>query len=118
MSKLNALTAQESAERWLDFIDDNEYSHSWSEAATYFRTNVTSEQWKKTLQGVREPLGKTITRKLKSKKYEISLPGIADGEYVVIEYDTSFEHKKTALELVTLMLEPDFSWRVAGYFFR
>ena len=118
MSKLNALTAQESVERWLNFIDRHEYARSWSEAATYFQTNVASEQWNKTLQGVREPLGKTITRQLKSKQYETSLPGVADGEYVVIKYDTSFELKKSALETVTLMLEPDFTWKVAGYFFK
>ena len=38
-----------------------------------------------------------------------------DGEYVVIQFATSFENKKTALEKVTPMMDKDGKWRVSGY---
>lgn len=47
-----------------------------------------------------------------------SLPGAPDGKYVVIQYDTSFENKKAAVETVTPMLDKDGKWRVSGYYIK
>ncbi len=41
-----------------------------------------------------------------------------DGEYVVVQLETSFANKKAAVETVTPMLEKDGRWRVSGYFIR
>ena len=116
MSANKIATAQESAQTWLDLIDRSEYTNSWSEAAVYFQNNVTKEGWSKTLQGVRQPLGKTVSRHLASSQYDTSLPGAPDGEYVVIQYNTSFNNKQSAIETVTLMLNRDRQWKVAGYY--
>jgi ribosomal protein S17E len=35
---------------------------------------------------------------------------------VVIQFDASFENKKSAIETVTPMLDKDGKWRVAGYY--
>ena len=78
------IKAQQSAEKWLNLIDLSQYSESWSQAAPYFQNNVTQTQWQKTLDGVRQPLGKIVSRQLASSQYETSLPGAPDGEYVVI----------------------------------
>jgi hypothetical protein len=45
-----------------------------------------------------------------------SLAGAPDGEYVVIQYETSFENKKSSIETVTPMLDKDGKWRVSGYY--
>jgi hypothetical protein len=58
------------------------------------------------------------SRKVKSKSYKTSLPGAPDGEYVVIEFETSFEHKKSSIETVTPMVEKDGNWRVSGYYIK
>ncbi len=47
-----------------------------------------------------------------------SLPGAPDGNYVVIQFKTTFEHKAQAVETVTPMLENDGVWRVTGYFIK
>ncbi|MDJ0589504.1 MAG: DUF4019 domain-containing protein [Pleurocapsa sp. MO_226.B13] len=70
------------------------------------------------MQSVRNPLGQTVSRSLKSKQYHTSLPGVPDGEYVVIQFNTSFEHKKSAVETVTPMKDPDGKWRVCGYYIK
>jgi hypothetical protein len=46
------------------------------------------------------------------------LPGAPDGQYVVIQFETSFENKHNAVETVTPMLEPNGQWRVSGYYIR
>ncbi len=111
-------TAVISAQKWLGLIDAGNYPESWKEAAEFFRNTIGQEQWEKTLQAVRKPLGKSLNRKLKSKTFQTSLPGAPDGEYVVIQFDTSFENKKTAVETVTPMLGEDGRWRVAGYYIK
>lgn len=107
-----------SAEKWLGMVDAGKYAESWKEAAELFRNAVKQEQWEQSLQAVRKPLGKLIFRKIKTKTYRTSLPGAPDGEYVVIQFETSFEHKKSAIETVTPMMDKDGKWRVSGYYIK
>jgi hypothetical protein len=106
------------AERWLGLVDQGKYAQSWKEAATFFRNAINQGQWEQSLQGVRKPLGKPIARKIRTKTYRTSLPGAPDGEYVVIEFESSFENKKSAVETVTPMMEKDGKWRVSGYYIK
>lgn len=110
--------AIESAQTWLELVDSEKYAGSWEEAAEYFKSAVTKVNWRQTIRAVRKPLGKTLSRKLKSQRYATSLPGAPDGEYVVIQYNTTFENKKSAVETVTPMLDKDGKWRVSGYYIR
>ena len=110
--------ALSSAETWLSLVDEGKYSDSWNEAAGYFKGAVKQEKWQEMLQAVRKPLGKVISREVNTKSYHTSLPGAPDGEYVVIQFETSFENKKSAVETVTPMTDKDGKWRVSGYFIK
>jgi len=110
--------AQQSAEAWLALVDSGKYAESWQQAAQYFKSSVTSEQWQKALQVSRAPLGKMLSRRLKRATYTRNVPGAPDGEYVVLKYDSSFEHKQSAVETVTPMLDKDGVWRVSGYYIK
>lgn len=106
------------AEKWLTMIDEGNYAESWKEAADYFKSVVSQEQWVQSLQAVRQPLGKIISRKVKDATYLTTMPGAPDGEYFVIRFDTSFQNKKSAVETVTPMLDKDGRWRVSGYYIK
>jgi hypothetical protein len=106
------------ASAWLALTDAGKYSQSWDAAASLFRSAVTSSDWVKALTATRVPLGAVRTRKLKSTTVAHSLPGVPDGEYVILQYDTVFEKKTSALETVTPMKEKDGTWRVSGYFIK
>ena len=108
--------ALEAAEAWLELVDAEKYEESWNQAANYFQGAVPREQWLSSMQSGRKPLGQKLSRSLKSKQYHTSLPGVPDGEYVVIQFNTSFEHKRSAVETVTPMKEGDGTWRVSGYY--
>jgi len=110
--------AVEAAMNWLALVDQGNYGKSWGTAAGYFKEAVTEKQWEQAVTAVRSPLGKVISRKLKSKQYATSLPGAPDGEYVVIQFETSFEKKKSSVETITPMKEKDGSWRVSGYYIK
>ena len=106
------------AEAWLKLVDDEKFSESWKEAAEYFKGMVSQSQWEQSIQSVRVPLGAVISRRLNAKKFATSLPGAPDGEYVVIQFATSFENKTSAVETITPMLDKDGQWRVSGYYIK
>jgi len=106
------------AEQWLEMIDAGDYARSWEESAAFFRSMVSKEKWEKTAAAVRKPLGEMTFRKVKSARYMTELPGAPDGEYVVVQFKTSFQNKKKAIETVTPMLETDGVWRVSGYYIK
>lgn len=103
------------AEKWLTRIDKGEYAESWKEAAEYFKKAITAEEWVQSMQAVRKPLGKLLSRKVKSLTPKASLPNTPEGKYVVIQFETSFDNRKSGLETVTPQLEGDGKWRVSGY---
>jgi hypothetical protein len=106
------------AEKWLSLVDEGKHSESSKEAAGYFKNAVKQEQWEQAMQAVRTPLGKLVSRTLKTTTYKTSLPGAPDGKYVVIEFETAFENKKSAVETVTPMMDKDGKWRVFGCFIK
>jgi hypothetical protein len=110
--------AVESAESWLQLVDEGKYGESWSQAAGYLKKFVNEEQLKTSLEAARKPLGKVLSRKVQNSTYTTTLPGAPDGQYVVIQFETSFENKANAVETVTPMLEPDGQWHVSGYYIR
>ena len=110
--------AQQSSESWLALVDSGKYANSWDEAAQLFKSAVTKDQWLDALGKARTPQGKVLSRKLKSATYTKTLPNAPEGEYVVIQYDTDFEHKAGATETIVPMLDKDGKWRVSGYFIK
>ena len=106
--------ARAAADAWLVLTDTGQYQQSWEQTAASFQASVTNTHWQSALQAVRLPLGKLRTRVFKGATYTRSLPGAPDGEYVVIQYESSFKHKAFAVETVTPSREKDGSWRVAG----
>ncbi|MGA9507901.1 MAG: DUF4019 domain-containing protein [Candidatus Sulfotelmatobacter sp.] len=110
--------AQQSAESWLALVDSGNYGESWEQASQFFKAAVSKEHWQSALRASRDPLGKVLSRNLKSATFTKTLPGAPDGEYVVIQYDSSFEHKQSAIETITPMLDKDGKWRVSGYYIK
>jgi hypothetical protein len=110
--------ASAEALRWLSGIDAGECDQSWKDAAGFFQKSITAEAWNEALTKFRKPLGAVKSRKLLDAKSAKSLPGVPDGEYVIMQFETVFAAKAEAVETVTFMLEKDGSWKAAGYFIR
>ena len=110
--------AVDAAQEWLGLVDGGQFGESWEEAAGYFRNAISKDKWEQAMKAGRVPLGALVSRVVKSKQYTTSVPGAPDGQYVVIQFSTSFENKGSAIETVTPMLDEDGSWRVSGYFIK
>jgi hypothetical protein len=103
---------------WLGMVDSGDYTGSWKAASEIIRSAVTEDRWTATMNGVRTPLGKMLSRSVKECQYSKTMPGRPDGEYVICGYETKFEHKPESDETVTAVLEKNGVWRVAGYFIK
>ena len=110
--------AQMAAETWLGQVDVGNDAASWRAASPYLQGAVTESAWAESLHGVRTPLGKVLSRTLKSARHTKAVPGAPDGHYVVMQFDTSFENKQAAVETVTFMQEKDGKWKAAGYYIK
>jgi hypothetical protein len=110
--------ASAAASEWLALVDEGRYGDSWQHASELFRVAVTKEQWESSLRSVRTPLGNVVSREVGSMQYVEELPGAPDGQYVVIQFKTSLEFKKSAVETVTPMIDKDGKWRVSGYYIK
>jgi hypothetical protein len=108
--------AEATAAQWLAVADAGQYGESWDAAAELFKKAVTRDQWIQALSQVRSPFGKLVSRKLRLARYLTDMPGAPTGEYVVMEFDTTFANSGAMTERITPMNDPDGTWRVSGYF--
>jgi hypothetical protein len=111
-------SALAAANKWLALVDSEKYAESWKEAADIFRDTVQPQLWVESMKALRGPMGKMISRKVETEVFKTVLPGAPKGQYVVIEFKTSFKNLKVAVETVTPALGKDGVWRVSGYFIR
>src|SRR5215831_14232114 len=121
-------TAIGAAVKWLALVDAGDFEESWRLSASifksgiskkaFFKSGVSKRQWQASLTNARDSLGQVVLRRLKSKRYTEELPWEPDGEYVVIEYETTFKREMNRTEMVILMKESDGEWRVCGYRFK
>jgi nitrous oxidase accessory protein NosD len=106
----------EAALGWLKLVDDGDYAKSFDEMAALFRGAVSKADWEKTMDLHKKGFGKVVSRKVQSKRRTRHLPTGPAGEYVIIEFESSFENKSKTAETVTLMRDRDGVWRVTRYF--
>jgi hypothetical protein len=114
----NEAAAIDAAKAWLALTDAGKFAASWDEAASLFKAAVTKADWEKQIAAVRGPLGALGERTIAVAKFARSLPGAPDGEYVMIQFKTRFEHKAAAVETITPMKDKDGRWRVSGYYIK
>jgi hypothetical protein len=113
-----ATSAQKEARTWLALTDRGDAPASWKAAGKQFQNAITADKWADSLKRVRPPLGALVERTMLSTQFTKSFPGAPDGDYVLLQFRTTFAKKTGGRETVTLEREADGAWRVIGYFIR
>ena len=83
------------AEEWLALVDTGKTVESWQKLDPAFAKKVGKKKWVSGVNEIRGPLGKLSSRTLKSVEYTKELSGAPEGEYVIVQFTSSFERKKT-----------------------
>jgi hypothetical protein len=108
----------EEARVFLSLMDQQRYGDAWESASESFRSSIERVKWEIAAQQGRGATGVLIARKLRSAAYATQVPGAPVGEYVAIVYDSRFERRPVAIELLTAERGADGRWRIAGYSIR
>ena len=108
------------ATHFLELLDTEKYDQSWDVCASYLKNDIPKDEWITRLTAVRSVAGKLLERKQKSYIYTKdsvdAKANIPAGEYMVYHFDSQFQNKDHLTETLTIKLEKDSNWRVAGYF--
>ena len=107
-------TPDDRAKQWIILIDDSNYAEAWKQAGATLRNAGGADKFANQVSAVREPLGAMSSRSIKDVKLTKTLPGMRDGQYAVVRFDSAFAHKVAAVETVTLVSENG-GWSVIGY---
>ena len=106
------------ARSWLRLVDEGRHTASWATASSLLKEEVGPSGWEAALRAVRAPLGRCLSRALRSSTVVEGPSGDLHGPYVVIRFDSVFEGESTVAETVTPVRGADGRWRVAAYFIR
>ncbi len=104
---------------WLAEIDQGQYAPSWKEASATFQRTVTSDKWIAALTKGRTPMGECTERKLASALHQNEIPSSAGpltGDFVVAQFNSSFENLAYAVETVSFEKTADGTWKACGYY--
>ena len=102
---------------WLGLIVSGDYAGSWKSAAAFFQQGISQGRWEKMVRSIRDDLGPMQSRDYEAAEQTKSLPGVPDGDYAIVRFHSTFEHKADGSETVTLILEKG-HWKAAGYFIK
>jgi hypothetical protein len=102
------------AKQWLTLVDDKNYNDSYNQMGAAAQGKIAVGPWTAKVSAAREPLGAMATRTIKDVKMTRALPGMRDGQYATVRFDSSFAHKAMAIETVVLTSEKG-GWSVISY---
>jgi len=103
------------AKQWLTLVDDQNYADAYQQMGAIGRGKIAVDPWTQKIRDARVPLGAVASRTLKDVKMTKTLPGMRDGQYATIRYDSAFARKAGGVETLTLILENG-AWSVISYF--
>ncbi|MXS82806.1 DUF4019 domain-containing protein [Nitrosomonas oligotropha] len=106
---------ESSARAWLKLVDSGDYKDSWENASPLFKGKTSEGAWIKSITAIRAPRGAMNARYIATAGATKSLSGFPDGEYIVLQFYTTFGEKGLALETITLAKAKDDTWQIADY---
>ncbi len=107
--------SRQAAERWLSLVDGGLAAESWKSASAYFQATIPQERWLRAIGSIRTPYGSELSRKAVKADYTRTVPGAPEGDYMVLQFATTFSGRSDAVETVTTVFDKDGQWRVAAY---
>jgi hypothetical protein len=106
--------AAAAAKTWLALIDAKNYAQSYKDAADIFHQGISEAKWEEMVESGRGKVGALKSREFQSAQLTKTLPGVPDGDYANVSFQTDFETKGASTEVITLVHENG-KWKVGGY---
>lgn len=102
------------AEQFISLVDNQDYQAAYNSASDIFKISTLEQGWIVERGRSDELLGHVLDRQLISVKARDSYPGLPDGDYLLVYFETRTERKAKAAEVLLLTKESD-RWAVCSY---
>jgi hypothetical protein len=109
--------AQRQALGFLGYLDQGRYADSYAYTGMLIRAQVDRDSFSSQVAKARAGAGALQGRQLIDASYTTSVPGAAQGQYVVLHYHASFANRQDTVETITLAFAKGY-WRVEGYYIK
>jgi len=97
------------ATSWLNLIDTGHFAESWQLLGSKLKTKYNASTWETALHPLLSQTGKIRKRTFRSVSYSD-----AQGENVIVEFESSFAKAAVIKEMVTMVQEQG-QWKIIGY---
>jgi len=101
-----ALLSQSQAENqsrgFLKQLDQGQNDESWHAMSALFQAFNDQARWKTRQQVIRASYGPLISREFKNVSYRTTFSLSPDGEYVIVQFRSSYQNKSESIETVVL----------------
>lgn len=111
------LPATHAGRQWLQLLDQDKFAKSWQQASILVKKNISQDDFVKSAERTRLPLGSLEKRTVIMVQPKTEMPGAPKGKYVLMTFKSKFNNKaEDVTEMLMLQEDPDKQWRVAAYF--
>ena len=107
------------ANKWLEFVDAGKYDEAMAISDREIMAGFGGRRrFIRDFFEIKTMFGKRLSRSLKDKAYEKDPKDASPGEYVRIDYDSSWKLAPKATEFMLIKKQDDDSWKVHLYVIR
>ncbi len=107
--------ASAAAAIFLEQVDAGDFAKSWELLAGITKNDIPQQDWDQQLKKLYATAGPLEKRQQKEISYSNAPAEDPDGKYLIVEYSSKFQHPAEVSEIITMTLDTDGHWRVAGY---
>jgi len=112
------LAAERQALGFLGYLDHGRFADSYAYTGMLIRTQLDRDGFATQIEKTRVGTGALQSRDLIDASYATTVPGAPAGQYVVLNYRSSFGNRADeAVETLTLAFANGY-WRVSGYYIK
>ena len=106
--------AAEAATAWLVPFDAGNIEESWKQSAGLMRQTVPQAELQQRMVGA-NGIGPLQSRTLRGAGIDVNPANAPPGEYVVLQYLSSYAKRDKVIEKIYSIRESDGNWRVVNY---
>jgi hypothetical protein len=110
-------TALAKAESFVVILDNRNYGEAYLQSSDLLKLRTPQKEWIEQQKTAFHLLGDVQKRQLMAVKARDIYPGLPDGNYLIVCFETRTAHKARAIEVV-LLREEETDWRVCNYSIR
>ena len=105
------------ARSWLSLLDQSTAGACWATPTAAKEDGVSAVHSLAIVQAFRGRFGEPVERAIAAEENSKSVPGMPDGNYKILSFNSVFTHKSDVIEAVILSKVAG-DWQVSGYCIR